>query len=188
MKKILFCLVLILIMGMMLSSVCFALETETAEAGYSNDEQDIADGLSGALQKGDEIFSGRPWWDSFSTLVRDNMSVIVTAISGAIAFVGSLLLWKSRTKIREYISGLGKALKDWLSVLKTELGEIKSSTEKLQSDISKVKRELEKIKKADVLTVDALEDMIKLSGADEGKKDIYIMQVEKAKAAIDDEK
>lgn len=188
MKKFLFVLVLILVMSITLSLACLAEETDAVEIEYTENEQIIADGLSGAIQKGDELFANEPWWDAFSTLVKNNMTTIVTSIAGAIAFFGSLLLWKSRTKIKEYISGLGKALKEWFSSLNNKTKEIKESVEKLNSGIEEIQKNLEKLKNADILTVDALEDMIKLSGADEGKKDIYLIKLEKAKSEIENEK
>lgn len=188
MKKIVVYLALVLMLTMMLSLVCFATETEAVGLDFSENEQAIADSLNGVLQKGDELFEDQPWWTSFSSMVRENMPVIVTSLAGAIAFVGSILLWKSRTKIREYIDAFKESVKKWLSSLNTKANEIKTVVDESKESMANIKQELISMRNTTALLIDALEDIIKLSGADEGKKDLYIMNIEKAKSELKDEK
>ena len=194
MKKICLFMILAIVFSMLLCTVCFAeeavetdaIETEsvgTLVAGMTAAEREalIRDVINTALDKGDESLSGQEWWDVLAAWVRAHLGEIVAAIGGVFAIIAFCVI---NPKVRSYVNVLGTACKNWF-------GEISSKTEKLvtffantDKKIMAMQKRLDAVLQSNMLLVSALEDVIKLSGADEGKKEIYIKTIQEARKSI----
>lgn len=183
MKRIFVILALVLVLMSVLSLVCLA---EAADGGLvTEEEKSLRDVLDEWLARGDQTFAGKEWWAVVSTWVRANLDAILACIGGLTALVGSLLMiLKSNPKLRAYINSLGTSCKGWFNDISTNVDNVVATLGKETAQSAKVEQSVDKLQQTVVLLVDALEDVIKLSGADETKKDIYIKKIEEAKKSI----
>ena len=205
MKKILLFLMILLLVSSLMS-VCFAEElpeTETAvetavetmdetntepvvdPSEGEDDGKSLRDVLEEWLAKGDAAFAEAEWWAIFSTWVRANLDAILACVGGLAGLIGSLLvLLKTNPQLRAYINSLGTSCKTWfegiLSAMNNVITAVNENKAKNEELAVQVKRQNDAI----MLMANAFEDVVKLSGASEAKKDLYIREIEDAKTRI----
>ena len=208
MKKLLLFTVVLLALMLALAPVCLAeevvevVETETAEdvgtvtngevtgwenLSYTEKEQMVRDVLDALLEKGDESFAGKEWWEVVATWVRSNLGSVVAGIAGVLTLVGSLwLICRTNPKFKAYVNSLGTACKSWFETIGEKTNEVAGVLREMAANIKEMKRTIAALKESNMLLIETLEDVIKLSGADEGKKEIYIKTIEEAKKACNE--
>ena len=186
MKRLIMVLMLVTVLAVMLVPLCFAEEEEGGtEISYSEKEQIVREVLDAILEKGDETFAGQEWWEVVASWVRSNLGALVAGIGGALALFGSLLvIFRSNPKLRAYVNSLGTSCKNWFESIGSKIESLSTVFDTVSQSSKKMVRTVEKQQKTIALLIDALEDVIKLSGASEGKKDIYITKIEEAKKSI----
>lgn len=182
MKRLIMVLMLVTVLAVMLAPLCFAEgEEASTEISYSEKEQIVRDVLDVLLEKGDETFAGQEWWEVVASWVRSNLGALVAGIGGVLALLGLLLV---NPKLRSYVNSLGTACKNWFEIIGNKMESLSTVFDTVSQSSKKMVRTVEKQQKTIALLIDALEDVIKLSGASEGKKDIYITKIEEAKKSI----
>ena len=199
MKKICLFMILLIVFSMLFCAVCFAEDTveadapesdatETEEGGTLGDgmtvaerEQLIRDVINTVLDEGDENLAGQEWWDVLAAWVRAHLGEIVAAIGGVFALIGFCVL---NPKVRSYVNVLGTACKNWFGEISLRTEKLLMKFTKIDTVIAALQRRVDALIESNMLLVTALEDVIKLSGADEGKKEIYIKSIEAAKETV----
>lgn len=190
MKRFLIFALIMALMAMCFASLCMAEEvTETAavSAGisYSEKEQAIKDALEKLLEEGDALWSEKEPWEIFQSWVRSHLGEIVAGVGGFVTLIGSLLvLFKTNPRFKASIEQFKKSCSGWLENISEGFGKIMNACDYVSKTADKTSLKVERLEKSVLALVTALEDVIKLSGADEGKKEIYIKQIEQAKAAV----
>lgn len=193
MKKIfIFALVLMLIASVFMT-VCAAEEVTASDGtvgvSYSDKEQAIRDIIDTMLNEGDELFAEQPWWQVFACWVKEHVGEIVAGVGGFVTLIGALLvLLKTNPKLKAWITSFGKSCKAWFESISDGIDKLKKSFSSVDDKAEKVVKKIDRLERCVLGLVEAFEDVVKLSGADEGKKEIYIKQIEQAKAAVNDEK
>lgn len=185
MKRFLILCIIIAVLTATFAIGCYAQDSASADVSYSEKEQAIREILNKLLDEGDEIFSEAKPWEAFSGWVREHSGNIVAVVAGMITLVGALLvLLRTNPQLKAYVTSLGKSWKSWVeSVTNTldgigkKMGDVKNGSD----DVVKNVKNLQKMVSA---LTEALEDVIKLSGADEEKKAIYINRIETAKTEV----
>lgn len=190
MKKFLLFVAVFMAFVFALTPLCFAEETGVAEGddlgadsfSYAEKEQLIRDVIDTLLEKGDETFAGKEWWEVAATWVRSNLGAVVAGVAGVITLVGALWLsLRTNPTFRAYVNSLGTSCKTWFETIGKQIKETFDVLGKMAEDIKGMAATIKDLRKVNMLLVDTLEDVIKLSGADEGKKEIYIKKIEEAK-------
>lgn len=190
MKRFLIFALIMALMAMCFASLCMAEEvTETAavSAGisYSEKEQAIKDALEKLLEEGDALWAEKEPWEIFQSWVRSHLGEIVAGVGGFVTLIGSLLvLFKTNPRFKASIEQFKKSCSGWLENISEGFGKIMNACDYVSKTADKTSLKVERLEKSVLALVTALEDVIKLSGADEGKKEIYIKQIEQAKAAV----
>lgn len=190
MKKVLIFALIMALMAVCFTSLCFAEEvTETAGASvnltYTEKEQIVKDVLDKLLAEGDELWAEKEPWEVFSGWVRSHIGEIVAGVGGFVTLVGSLLvLFKTNPRFKASIEQFKKSCSGWLENISEGFGKIMNACDYVSKTADKTSLKVERLEKSVLALVTALEDVIKLSGADEGKKEIYIKQIDQAKAAV----
>ena len=192
MKRVLIFALILALVVVLFASVCSAesvVDMGTTEISLSDKEQAVRDIIDTLLNEGNEVFADQPWWDTMVDWVNEHMGDIVAGLGGLITLAGALLvLLRTNPKLKAWITSFGKSCKGWFEGIKEGIENLKSQFERVDADSSKLVNKIERLEKCTMALVTAFEDVIKLSGADEGKKEIYIKQIEQAKAAVKDEK
>lgn len=179
MKRFLVILLLVLMMALVVSPICFAEgESVNDDMSYAEKEQLVRDVLDTILERGDEQFAGQEWWEVLASWVRSNLGAIVAGLGGVFALLGVVVV---NPKLRSYVSSLGSSCKGWFEKIATSLERLLTGFKDIKGALEKYTRAAERQTRSNMLIVDTLEDVIKLSGADESKKDIYIAKIETAK-------
>ena len=156
-------------------------ETDTSE----DDGKTLREVLEEWLAKGDSVFAEQEWWAVLSAWVRANLDAIIACVGGLSGLIGSLLiLLKANPKLRAYINSLGVSCKGWFEGIVSNMEAVVSSVNEDKSQTKLLAEEVKQQRETIALLVNTLEDVIKLSGASEAKKDIYIKEIEAAKARI----
>ena len=191
MKRFLIFALITALMAVCLISVCSAEEvTETAavSAGmsYIDKEQVVRDVLEKLLEEGDALWAEKEPWKIFQSWVRSHLGEIVAGVGGFVTLIGSLLvLFKTNPRFKASIEQFKKSCSGWLENISEGFGKIMNVCDYVSKTADKTSIKVERLEKSVLALVTALEDVIKLSGADEGKKEIYIKQIEQAKSAVD---
>lgn len=206
MKRILIFALITALMAMCFVSFCAAeevVETETAaessevsaELTYSEKEQIIKSVLDKLLEEGDALWAEKEPWEVFEGWVRSHIGEIVAGVGGFVTLIGSLLvLFKTNPRFKASIEQFKESCGGWLENISKGFGSIMNACDYVSKTADKTGLKVERLEQSVLALITALEDVIKLSGADEGKKEIYIKQIEQAKAAVgkseaaDDEK
>lgn len=191
MKKILAFLILCIVVSMFFVQMCFAEEaaavTGAAELTYTEKEQIVKGVLDKLLEEGDELWSEKEPWEIFEGWVRSHMGEIIAGVGGFITLAGSLLvLFKTNPRFKASIEEFKLSCKGWLKNISEGFDNILNACNKVDSATSKIVKKVNRLENTVLVLVTALEDVIKLSGADEGKKELYIRQIENAKSAVND--
>lgn len=190
MKKFLLFAVALMALMLALAPLCFAEEAEAvAEGGialedltYAEKEQIVRDVLDTLLEKGDETFTGKEWWEVFASWVRENLGTVVAGVAGVMTLIGSLwMICRTSPTFRAYVNSLGTSCKNWFETIGKKIADVFDVLKKIAADIKDIAKTVKELRSSNLLVVDTLEDVIKLSGADEGKKEIYIKKIEEAK-------
>lgn len=199
MKRFCLFMILLIVFSMLFCAVCFAEDTveadvpeseatETEEGGTLGDgmtaterEQLIRDVINTVLDKGDENLAGQEWWDVLAAWVRAHLGEIVAAIGGVFAIIGFCVL---NPKVRAHVNTLGTACKNWFGIISTKTEALDNKFDRTDKSITAMQKQMNGLVQSNMLLVTALEDVIKLSGADEGKKEIYIKTIEEARAMV----
>ncbi len=155
------------------------------------------------IETGNGHFSWWTWWEAFSSFVQNNKGSIVSAAGGICAAIGTLVtVFKYNPKIKAWFNTLGVGFKTWCESFGKKVEDTRTAVDSLKKemkdflddmrdilkassgflDSSRVKTE--KQEAAILALIEAFEDVVKLSGASEEKKDIYIKNIENAKTAI----
>jgi hypothetical protein len=185
MKKRLCCVLILLTLAML---AVLPVAAAAPSEGMTNDE--LYGAIEDLLDSGDVRFEGRDWWQTLSLWVRQNLGSVVSAIGGIVAAMGVLVtLYRSNPRLRAYVSALGTSCRGWFEQI---AGDVHSSRAYLEENLSTLLRLNEEMRvRCDRQTaavkalIEALEDVVKLSGASEGKKEIYIKTIKEAKGAIE---
>lgn len=194
MKRFLMLTLALVLALMCFMTVCFAEEaTEVTDGAvgvsYADKEQAIRDIIDTMLNEGDELWAEQKPWEIISGWVREHLGEIVAGLGGLVTLVGSLLvLLKTNPRLKAYLNSLGKSCKTWFEGIINSIKDLLEKFEKVDARSMELKEKVSRLEKGVMALVVALEDVIKLSGADEGKKEIYIKQIEQAKAAVENEK
>jgi hypothetical protein len=173
--------------------VCFAEEAVDTSApvaapdlSYGEREQIVKDVLDKLLAEGDELLGEKEPWEIFSGWVRNHLGEIIAGVAGFMTLIGSLLvLLKTNPKFKASIEEFKVSCKGWLKNISEGFDKIIDVCKKTKTETLALKKKIDRLEKSISTLTIALEDVIKLSGADEGKKEIYIMDIEKAKSEID---
>lgn len=188
MKKVLIFALIMALVAVCFISVCSAEEVAEAagastELTYSEKEQIVKDVLDKLLAEGDELWAEKEPWEVFSGWVRSHIGEIVAGVGGFVTLIGSMLiLFKTNPKFRASIELFKKTCAGWLENISKGFDNILAACNKVDTTTDKMEQEVVRLKKSVLALTTALEDVIKLSGADEGKKEIYIKQIEQAKS------
>lgn len=185
MKKLLCC---VLILATLAALTALPLAAAEPAEGYAQDE--LYGAIEDLLDSGDVRFEGKTWWQTLSLWVRRNLGSVVSAIGGLVAAMGVLVtLYRSNPRLRAYVSALGTSCRGWFEQI---AGDVHSSRAYLEENLETLLRlngelraQCDRQTAAVKALVEALEDVIKLSGASEGKKEIYIKTVKEARSAIE---
>lgn len=179
MKRFLMILLLALMMALAMCPVCLAAEGSMGgDMSYEEQEALVRDILDTLLERGDEQFAGQEWWEVLASWVRSNLGAIVAGLGGVFALVGFVVV---NPKLRSYVSSLGSSCKGWFEKIAASLERLLTGFKDIKGALEAYTRAAERQTRSNMLIVDTLEDVIKLSGADESKKDIYIAKIETAK-------
>lgn len=196
MKRILIFALIIALMAMCFVPFCAAeevVESEavaetsevSAELTYSEKEQIIKNVLDKLLEEGDALWAEKEPWEIFEGWVRSHIGEIVAGVGGFVTLIGSLLvLFKTNPRFKASIEQFKKSCGVWLENISEGFGRIMNVCDYVSKTADKTSLKVERLELSVLALVTALEDVIKLSGADEGKKEIYIKDIEQAKAAV----
>lgn len=195
MKRVIFTFLLSVLLFAVFAVSCFAVGDEITEA--VGIEATVFDGereaiirevIEALLDGGDGIFEGNSRWEVCAAWVRSNLGEIIAGIAGVITLVGSLLiLLKTNPKFGKSIDQFKSVCGGWFKTISDGFSSVKASCSDIRDTADRTSREVKALKAALITMIDSYEDVIKLSGADEGKKEIYIGKIEAAKAELKDE-
>lgn len=204
MKKFLIFTIMVVVLSMCMMTVCFAEapieetvevtesieillpetapKTENGEMSYGEKEEIVKNVLNELLAKGSEVFEGMEWWEVLSTWVRANFDAVIVFVGGFFSLC-CVIYYKfcSNPKLKQYVNSVGTSCKGWFEKIDGGVNGIITSLWSFTSKITLLVEKVDVLLNMNLLTVNTLEDVIKLSGADEGKKEIYLINIEAAK-------
>lgn len=195
MKRAAFTFLLSVFLLTFFTASCFASGDEVTatvggEATVVDGEREaiIREVIEALLDGGDGIFEGNSRWEVCAAWVRSNLGEIIAGIAGIITLAGSLLiLFKTNPKFGKSIDQFKSVCGGWFKTISDGFSSVKASCSDIRDTADETSREVKALKAALLTLIDSYEDVIKLSGADEGKKEIYIGKIEAAKAELKDE-
>ncbi len=141
-------------------------------------------------------------WSEICTFVEKNYATLAATGGGIFAMVGvAVTTFKLNPKVFGWIESFGSSIKKWIEDLSENAKNAVDNVEDLEKKLDEftnevlgivreIKKNTEKQRDATMAMIEAFEDVVKLSGASEEKKDIYIAKIEDARRRLgnDEEK
>ena len=160
-----------------------------------NANEDIAGTLDAILAELNAYYQGAEGWDAVYLFYVRYRAAIITVVSVIVFIIGAAVYVKIHKrsdrlayKNLQTVSAISNTVNDSLNATAENYAKLEDKVNEsmiaTKRQTNATERSVRDQKKALELMAEALEDVIKLSGADEAKKSIYLSNIEKAKKAV----
>ena len=160
-----------------------------------NANEDIAGTLDAILAELNAYYQGAEGWDAVYLFYVRYRAAIITVVSVIVFIIGAAVYVKIHKrsdrlayKNLQTVSAISNTVNDSLNATAENYAKLEDKVNEsmiaTKRQTNATERSVRNQQKALELMAEALEDVIKLSGADEAKKSIYLSNIEKAKKAV----